>query len=121
LWINSSADRLGIARSDLEAIVKANIEHKEKEEREQKAEERRREQHVKEERIAAVHAERDRKREQQQIDKAAADKRKQKEKAFATLSKLPSDQQEAHLVELAKHLAKILRCCVRSSKPSAVD
>jgi len=44
IWIERSANRLGISRADLEGLVKAQLKEKEKVEREAKAEERRIEQ-----------------------------------------------------------------------------
>jgi hypothetical protein len=106
LWINNSAERLGASRTDLEGLVKATIESKEKEARERKAEERRQEQLLERQRTAAERAERKQESEQRRIDKEAEQKRKQKQKALAALVKLPSDQHEAHLAELARSLGE---------------
>src|SRR5215472_5282447 len=91
LWINKSAERLGVSRADLEGLVKAIIESREKEARERAAEERRQEHRLERQRAAAERDERNREREQLRIDKEAEHKRKEKQKAFAALLKLPSD------------------------------
>jgi len=83
IWIERSANRLGISRADLEGLVKAQLKEKEKVEREAKAEERRIE---------------------QRAERSKEKKAKEKTKALAGISKLPRDQRDTKLVGLAKSL-----------------
>jgi hypothetical protein len=107
IWSRRSAEQLGIERADLEELVLDLIKDREKKQRDAKAEERRQEQRIERQRASAERKdERKREREQRAIDKEAARKFKDKQKAFAALLKLPSDQQDARLTELAKSLAE---------------
>ena len=101
LWIDRSAERLGIPRATLEDLIVAIIKDSEKKAREDKAEARRQEERVRREQ---EREQRERKREQEGIDKRAERNRKEKEKAFKTLISLPSEQHETRLAELAKRL-----------------
>ena len=83
LWIDRDAAELGISRAVLQASVEAIIAQREKDKRERKAE-----------------AE----REQRRLEKAAATKKKNKERAFKVLDALPEAEQEKRLDELARSL-----------------
>jgi hypothetical protein len=101
LWIDRTAERLGVLRSTLEGLISAIINDSERKAREDKAEARRREERV---RRGREREQRERKLEQQGIDKKAERKRKEKQKAFERLISLPSEQHAARLAELAKRL-----------------
>jgi putative DNA primase/helicase len=101
IWIDGSAERLGIVRDKLEAVVVEIIKDHEKKTREAKTETRRSEQRAEKSR---KEADRKSEREQQRVDREAERKSKDKAKAFAAIIKLPVDQHEAKLTELAKHL-----------------
>jgi putative DNA primase/helicase len=98
LWIDRSAERLGVSRATLEALISAIIKDSERKAREDKAEARRQEERI---RRGREREQRERKREQER-------NRKETEKAFARLISLPSEQHEARLAELAKRLDKDL-------------
>src|SRR6266700_3640380 len=105
LWIDGSAERLGIPRHTLEQLVVTIIKDSDKKAREIEAEARRQEARIeKKEAAARREQEQKRKREQARIDKEADRKRKEKAKAFKILSTLPSEQHEVRLAELAKRL-----------------
>ena len=101
LWIDRSAERLGIPRATLEDLIAAIIKDSEKKARDAETEARRHELAVRREQ---QRKQREQKREQERIDKRAEHKRKEKEKAFESLFSLPSEQQESRLAELAKRL-----------------
>ena len=101
LWIDRSAERLGMPRATLEDLILEIIKDSEKKARVDKAEARRQEERVRREQ---EREQRERKREQEGIDKRAERNRKEKEKAFKTLISLPSEQHETRLAELAKRL-----------------
>jgi hypothetical protein len=94
-----------VPRATLEALISAIIKDSERKAREDKAEARRQEERV---RRGREREQRERKREQERIDRNAERNRKVKEKAFARLISLPSEQHEARLAELAKRLDKSL-------------
>jgi hypothetical protein len=95
------AEKHGIERADLKAMIEATIRANEKKSREDKADDRQREQRAekKEERIR-----REQKREQERAEKEAERKRKEREKAFEAIAKLPRVAHELRLAELAKRL-----------------
>ena len=101
LWIDRSAERLGIPRAILQDLIVAIIKDSEKKAREAETEARRQELAVRREQ---ERKQREQKREQERIDKRAEHKRKEKEKAFESLISLPNEQQETRLGELAKQL-----------------
>ena len=101
LWIDRSAERLGISRATLEDLIVEIIKHSAKKAGEAKAEARREEARIRREQ---EREQREQSREQERIDKRAERKRKQKEKAFESLIGLPSEQHETRLAELAKRL-----------------
>jgi hypothetical protein len=105
LWVGQSSERLGIERSDLEAIVLDIIKDKEKKAREKAAEDRRIEQRGERQRDKAKREEKSKKQQQEKRDeKAAKDKAKAKLKEFATIQKLPTADREPRLAKLAKQL-----------------
>ena len=99
LWIDRTAERLGVPRATLEGLISAIIKDSERKAREDKAEARRQEERVRREQ---EREQRERKREQEGIDKKAERNRKEKEKAFERLISLPREQHETRLAELAK-------------------
>src|SRR6185437_1300721 len=101
LWIDRSAERVGVPRATLEALISAIIKDSERKAREDKAEARQQEERV---RRRLEREQRERKPAQERIDRNAERNRKEKDKAFARLISLPSEQHEARLAELAKRL-----------------
>src|SRR6476660_2580729 len=101
LWVDRSAERLGVPRATLEGFISAIIKDSERKAREDKAEARRQEERV---RRGQEREQRERKREQERVDREAEHKRKEKEKAFGSLINLPSEQHEARLADLARRL-----------------
>ena len=99
LWIDRSAERLGIPRPTLEDLIAAIIKDSEKKARDAETAARRQELAARREQ---ERKQRDQKREQERIDKTANHKRKEKEKAFESLIGLPSEQHQTRLAELAK-------------------
>ena len=98
------AKKHGIDPAALKKMIEATIKANEKKAREDKAEDRQRVQRVEKEQIKARRGEERAHREQERADKEAARKQKEKDRAFATIIKLPSVEQEARLAELAKRL-----------------
>src|ERR1700720_330890 len=103
LWIDRSAERLGIPRPPLEDLIAAVIKDNEKKARDAETAARRQELAARREQ---ERKQRDQKREQERIDKTAKHKRKEKEKAFESLIGLPSEQHQTRLAELAKRLGE---------------
>ena len=68
LWVDRSAERLGVPRAALEGLICAIIKHSERKAREDKAEARRQEERLRREQEGER---RERKREQERIDKKA--------------------------------------------------
>jgi Protein of unknown function (DUF3631) len=87
LWIDESAAKLDVPRAMLEALVKANIAQREKDERERKAE-----------------AQRDRRRVEKAAERKRREQAKRKEREFKVLVELPEREQEARLDDIAKRL-----------------
>jgi putative DNA primase/helicase len=109
LWIDGSAERLSVPRTILQEIVEAVIRDKEEKARKAQAELRRQDARVEKQRNAARRdEERKREREQRRIEKDTERKGKEKNRAFTTLIKLPSEQHEAKLAALAKRLGEEL-------------
>jgi hypothetical protein len=77
LWIDRTAERLGVPRATLEGLISAIIKDRERKAREDKAEARRQEERVRREQ---ERQQRERKRQQVEIDKKAERTRKEKEK-----------------------------------------
>ena len=98
LWYKRRADELGVSPERLSELVVAQIEDREKKAKDRLDEQRLGEQRADRERKL----EKERNREQQRIEEAAARKAKEKSKAFADIIKLPADQHEAQLAEQAK-------------------
>ena len=103
LWIDRSAERLGIPRPTLQDLIAAIIKDSEKKARDAETAARRQELAARREQ---ERKQRDQKREQERIDKTAKHKRKEKEKAFESLIGLPSEQHQTRLAELAKRLGE---------------
>ena len=101
LWIDRSAERLGVSRRTLQDLIAAIIKDSEKKAQEAETAARRQEFAVRREQ---ERKQRQQKRERERIDKRAEHRRKEKEKAFERLISLPSEQQETGLAELAKRL-----------------
>jgi hypothetical protein len=100
IWFERSAERLGVEPDILAELIQARIADREQKERRAQTEARLMEDRAKRLRLS----ERDRQREQQRIEDIAARKAKAKAKAFTEIIKLPVDQHEAKLTELAKNL-----------------
>ena len=100
IWYRRRAEELGIAPETLEELVVAQIEDRKQKAAAGLAEQRLQEQRA--ERLRKINKEHDRK--QERIEDVAARKVKIKAKAFADLIKLPVDQHETQLTELAKKL-----------------
>jgi putative DNA primase/helicase len=110
LYLDEQAAKHGVARADLKKMVEATVKANEKKGREDRAEGRQQKRDAerrveKDEARAHREAERARK-EQERIDKAAAKKQKEKDRAFAAIIKLPKSEREAKLGELAKKLGE---------------
>jgi hypothetical protein len=101
LWIDDSAERLGIPRATLERAVEAILADRERKARQAKAEDRRRERGAEKEQAVAQRA-------QERIARAAERKQKQKERAFEKLIELPSTEHESRLTALTKDLGEEL-------------
>src|SRR5258705_3599898 len=101
LWIDRTAERLGVPRATLEGLISAIIKDSERKARDDKAEARRQEERVRREQ---EREQREQRREQERVDREAEHKRKEREKAFGSLINLPSEQHEARLADLARRL-----------------
>jgi hypothetical protein len=117
LWIAGSAERLGITRETLEAVVVEVLKDREKKQREDKAEARRIEQRAaktkkegdqqeREQRRVEKEAERKAERERQRIEKELERKEKERAKALNNLLKLPVAQHEKGLERIAAQLGE---------------
>ena len=100
LWYKERAEKLGVEPALFADLIKAQIADREQKERKALDEARLGEKRA--HRLRQV--ERDRQREQKRIDDTAKNKAKEKSKAFPDIIKLPSDQHETKLAELAKKL-----------------
>ena len=102
LWIDGSAERLGIARATLEASVKSISAQRAKQQRIERADALRADERERR-RIARekIEAQREQDRGQRRIDKESEQKLKEKQRVFAALMKLPSEQHQIRLVALA--------------------
>jgi len=100
------AEKHGVSRAAMKAMVEATIRENEKKAREDKAEDRQRMQRVEKDNVTAKREmEREQakqKRQQERADKEAERKRKEREKAFEAIAKLPRLAHEVRLAELAK-------------------
>ena len=105
-YLEGVAEKYGMSRADLKAMVEATIRANEKKAREDKAEDRQRIQRVEKDKVTAqrelAREQARQKREQDQADKEAERKRKEREKAFEAIAKLPRLAHEARLAELAR-------------------
>src|SRR5262245_7982124 len=99
------AEKLGLSRDVLKAMVEAQVKANEKRAREDKAEDRQRIRRVEKDKVTAqrelARAQAKQKREQEQADKEAERKRKERKKAFEAIAKLPLLAHEARLAALA--------------------
>ena len=100
--IDGSAERLGIARATLEASVKSISAQRAKQQRIERADALRADERERR-RIASekIEAQREQDRGQRRIDKESEQKLKEKQRVFAALMKLPSEQHQIRLVALA--------------------
>ena len=98
------AEKHGVSRDVMKAMVEAQIKANEKRAREDKAEDRQRERRVKKEQSKTRQEEERARREQERANKEAVRKQKEKGRAFAAIIKLPKGEREAKLKELAKKL-----------------
>lgn len=100
LWYKKSAETFKIEPDDLKLMIEDELKAREKKKQAEAAEQRRIEKRADRQRID----EREQKREQKSIEKDAKSKAKERDKALAQISKLPTDQHEAKLIELAERL-----------------
>jgi hypothetical protein len=100
LWYHTRAKLHGMTSAQFAELIEAQIKDREQKAKEALAKERLEEDRAKRLRLS----ERDRQREQKRIEDKAKSKAKEKSKAFADIIKLPSDQHEAKLDDLAKRL-----------------
>src|SRR5262249_8212490 len=98
------AEKHGVSRDVMKAMVEAQIKANEKSAREDKAEDRQRERRVEKEQSKTRQEEERARREQERANKEAARKQKEKSRALAAIIKLPKGEREAKLRELAKKL-----------------
>ena len=96
------AEKHGVSRAAMKAMVEATIRENERKARENKAEDRQRIRRVEKDKVTAQREQAKQKREQEQADKEAERKRKERKKAFEAIAKLPLLAHEARLAELAK-------------------
>jgi hypothetical protein len=103
LYLDDDAEKYGVSRADLKAMVEATIREHEKTAREAKADDRREKQQTerKQERART-----EAKREQDRADKEARRKSEEIQKEFAAISKLPRAERDSRLIELARRLGK---------------
>ncbi len=105
LWIDDSAERLGIARATLEASVKSIIAQRAKHQRIERADALRADERERR-RIARekTEAQREQDRGQRRVDKKSEQNLKEKRRVFAALIKVPNEQHQIRLVALARSL-----------------
>jgi hypothetical protein len=100
------AEKYGIERAKLKAMIEATIRTDEKKAREGKAEDQRREQRAEKQQTAARREQKRQEREQQRLqqkaDKEAEKRGRERAKEFAAILKLPKAEHEARLAMLAK-------------------
>src|SRR6516162_6743768 len=120
-YLEGVAEKYGMSRADLKAMVEATIRANEKKAREDKAEDRQRIQRVEKDKVTAqrelAREQARQKREQDQADKEAERKRKERKKAFEAIAKLPLLAHEARLAELRSGRAKTSTSCAMNSRP----
>jgi putative DNA primase/helicase len=102
-WLDGVAEKHGVERADLKAMIEATIKANEKKAREDKAEDRQREKRAEKQRSTAK---REQERKQKEADKEAERQQREREKALAAIIKLPRSEHEAKLKELAKKLGE---------------
>jgi hypothetical protein len=121
LWIDGYAERLGIPRTALEAVVLDIIKDNEKKARDKAAEDRRGELRAEKQRNKAEREEQNKKQQKDKLEeKEAKAKAKAKLKEFTTIQKLPAAEREAGLVKLAERLDEDLET-VRSEFTDFID
>src|SRR5215467_14269543 len=98
------AEKHGLPRDVIKAMVEAQVKANEKRAREDKAEDRQRERRVEKEQSKTRQEEERARREQERANKEAVRKQKEKGRAFAEIIKLPKGEREAKVRELAKKL-----------------
>jgi sRNA-binding protein len=103
LGLPGYAEKYGVDAETFTKLVKAEVSKAEKKQREEKAEEQRREQRAEKKRASAR---REEQRAEQQADKEAKRREKEKQKAFAAILKVPQNEHEGRLAELAKQLGE---------------
>jgi hypothetical protein len=112
IWIDKSAERLGMSRADLEKLVQAQLKEKERIAREKKADDRRIERRAerdawkkeREQRRVEKETQLQQERERRRIEKEEERKAKEKCKSFNNLLKLPVDRHDDELAKLANRL-----------------
>ena len=111
------AEKHGVSRDVMKAMVEAQIKANEKRAREDRAENHRSEQRVEKAQTKARREEERARREQARAEKEAERKRKERKKAFEAIAKLPLLAHEARLAELRSGRAKTSTSCVMNSRP----
>jgi hypothetical protein len=96
------AEKHGVSRDVMKAMVKAQIKANEKRAREDRAENHRSEQRVEKAQTKARREEERARREQARAEKEAERRRKERAKEFEAIAKLPLLAHEARLADLAK-------------------
>jgi Protein of unknown function (DUF3631) len=99
------AEKHGVLRTVMKALIEATIKDREKTAREDRAEDRQRARHdARKQERAERERKREQEREQERADKEAERRQREKDKALAAIIKLPKSEHEAKLRELAKKL-----------------
>jgi Protein of unknown function (DUF3631) len=107
LWYRKRAQTLDIAPELLSELIEAKLKDLKAAEKKAEAEKRRQDQRVERQRRSAERDEgRKREKDQRAIEKAAERKSKERAKAFADISKLPSERGEAEIERLAELLGE---------------
>jgi hypothetical protein len=101
LYLEDTAKKYGVTSAQLKQMVEKTIKAAEKKRLEDKAENRQREQRVDRQRTAA---QREQRRAQKEANKKAEKRQRERDKALAEITKLPSTVREQQLAVLAKRL-----------------
>jgi hypothetical protein len=107
------AEKHGVSRAAMRAMIEATVKANEKKAREDKAEDRQREQRVEKQR-ASTQREQERQQraqecEQQRADREARERQRERDRELAALSRLPRAEHEPRLAALAERLDEDLQ------------
>jgi putative DNA primase/helicase len=107
------AEKFGVDKATLKAMVDATIKINEKKQREEKAEEQQSERRAERQRIAAQRQEerqqREQRREQERADREIERKQRDRDRELAAISRLPRAEHEPRLAALAERLGEDLQ------------